>query len=79
MKIQVIGSGCNNCKRLHELTKEVVTEHGLKAEVEYSTDITKIIAMGIMQSPVLAVDGKAVMVGFSPDKEKIRKAILTHK
>lgn len=79
MKIQIIGSGCNNCKRLHELVKEVVKEQKLKAEVAYSTDVTKIIAMGIMQSPVLAVNGEAVMVGFTPDKEKIKKAILTHK
>lgn len=79
MKIQIIGSGCNNCRRLHELVKDVVKENKIKAEVEYSTDITKIIVMGIMQSPVLAVNGEAVMVGFTPDKEKIRKAILTHK
>ena len=63
MKIQVLGSGCTTCKNLFELTKKVVAELGIKAEVEYITDISKIIEMGVMQSPVLAVDGKPVMIG----------------
>jgi len=31
--------------------------------------------MGLMQSPVLAVNGKPALVGFTPDIEKIKKAI----
>jgi len=72
MKIQVLGSGCPTCKKLYELTKEAVKELNLNEEVEYITDISKIIEMGVMSSPVLAVDGKPVMVGFLPDIEKIK-------
>lgn len=75
MKIQVLGSGCPTCKKLYELTKQAAAELDLKAEVEYITDVSKIIEMGLMSSPVLAVDGKAVLVGFLPDVEKI-KSIL---
>lgn len=75
MKIQVLGSGCPNCKKLYELTKQAVQELNLKTEVEYITDISKIIEMGVMSSPVLAVDGKPVMAGFVPDIEKIKKII----
>lgn len=74
MKIQVLGSGCPTCKNLFELTKTAVTELGIEAEVEYSTDITKIIEMGVMQSPLLAIDGKAVMLG-SGSLEKIKEII----
>jgi small redox-active disulfide protein 2 len=63
MKIQVLGSGCSTCKNLFELTQQVVTDLGIKAEVEYSTDISKIIEMGVMETPVLAIDGKPVMTG----------------
>jgi len=63
MKIQVLGSGCPTCKNLFELTKTAVIELGIDTEVEYSTDVTKIIEMGVMQSPVLAIDGKPAMVG----------------
>ncbi len=78
MKIQVLGSGCTTCKKLYELTKEAVSQLNLSSEVEYITDVTKIIEMGIMSSPVLVVDGKAVMVGFLPDIKKI-KELLTNK
>lgn len=75
MKIQVLGSGCPTCKKLYEITQKAVVELGIKEEVEYITDISKIIEMGIMQSPVLAIDGKPVMVGFTPDIEKIKSLI----
>jgi small redox-active disulfide protein 2 len=74
MKIQVLGSGCPTCKNLFELTKKAVEELGIKAEVEYSTDVSKIIEMGLMESPVLAIDGKAVMVGAN-NLEKIKEII----
>ena len=43
MKIQVLGSGCPTCKKLFELTKQAVEELDLKTEVEYITDIQKIV------------------------------------
>ena len=73
--IEVLGSGCPTCKKLFEITKQAVTELGLEIKVEYLNDVQKIITMGVMQSPVLAVNGKPAMVGFSPDIDKIKKAI----
>lgn len=75
MKIQVLGSGCSVCKNLYEITKKAILELGLDNEVEYLTGqegIQKIIEMGVVSSPVLAVDGKPIMVGFTPDIEKIK-------
>jgi len=75
MKIQVLGSGCVTCKKLFELTKQAVEEMGLKTEVEYVTDIQKIVEMGVMSSPVLAIDGKPVLTGFLPGIGKIKEII----
>jgi small redox-active disulfide protein 2 len=75
MKIQVLGSGCPTCKKLFELTQKAVQEIHLNTEVEYIIDIQKIVAMGIMKSPVLAVNGKPVLVGFTSDIEKIKSLI----
>lgn len=76
-KIQVFGSGCPSCKKLFELTKQAVQELGIKTEVEYITDIQKIVEMGVMQSPVLAIDGKPVMTGPISDIEKIKELITS--
>ena len=75
MKIQVLGSGCPTCKKLFELTKKAVEELELKTEVEYITDIQKIIEMGVMSSPVLAINGKPALAGSLPDIEKIKNMI----
>ncbi len=75
LSIQVLGSGCPTCKKLFELTQKAVEELNLKTEVEYITDIQKIIDLGVMQTPVLAVNGKPVMTGFIPNIEKIKTLI----
>jgi len=75
MKIEVIGSGCNKCKKLFELTKEVVGEIDGNITVLYSTDINKIVAMGVMSSPVLTMDDKPVLVGILPDKDRLKEII----
>ncbi len=71
IKIQVLGSGCFSCKKLFELTQQAVRETGLNAEVEYITDLQKIIDLGLMQMPVLTINGKPVMTGSAFDIEKI--------
>ena len=74
--IQVLGSGCPSCHKLFELTKQAVKELNLEINVEYIDDIQKIISMGVMQVPVLAIDGKPILTGSVPDIEKI-KSLLT--
>ncbi|MDP2705590.1 MAG: thioredoxin family protein [bacterium] len=75
MKIQVLGSGCPTCKKLYEITEKAANDLGLNTKVEYITDVRKIVEMGLMQSPVLAINSKPVLVGFIPDIEKIKKVI----
>ena len=75
MEIQVLGSGCPTCKKLFELTSKAVEELKIDTKVEYITDTQKIVELGVMSSPVLAIDGKAVIVGSVPSIEKIKEAI----
>lgn len=71
--IQVLGSGCPTCKKLFELTQKAVAELDLKTEVEYITDIQKIIELGVMSSPVLTINGKVALVGQLPSLNKIKE------
>jgi small redox-active disulfide protein 2 len=78
MKIQVLGSGCPTCKKLYEMTQKAVEELGLVSPVEYLTGaegIQKIIELGAVSSPVLAINDKIAMIGFIPDIEKIKSTI----
>jgi len=75
MKIQVLGSGCSTCKKLLELTKQAVEELSLKTEVEYITDIQKIMEMGVLSLPALVLNEKPVITGFVPNIKKITEVI----
>ncbi len=78
MKIQVLGSGCPTCKKLHEVVLKAAKELNLEKQVEYlsgSEGITKIMELGAMSSPVLTINNKIVMTGFNGDIEKIKTLI----
>ena len=78
MKIEVIGSGCKKCKLLFELTNSISKDLGLGGNVSYSTDINKIVSMGLMQSPVLTIDDKPVLVGILPNRERLIEIITKY-
>lgn len=78
MKIQVLGSGCPTCKRLHEMTQQVVDDMEIAITVDYITGtegMQRIIELGAMSSPLLVVNNQIAMTGFTPDREKIKTVI----
>lgn len=72
--IKVLGSGCASCHALYENTKEAIQKMGLSVEVEYVTDMQKIMVYGVMSMPALVVNEKAASMGKvlkSADIEKL--------
>ncbi len=63
MNIKVLGGGCCKCENLLEAVKAAVAEKGINAEIEYITDMAKIMEYGIMSTPALMVDNKVVSMG----------------
>jgi len=76
--IEVIGSGCANCKKLHEMAVVAAKELGIGIEVGYSDDIQKALAMGVMQFPVMAINGRPVIEGKA-DMEQVKAALKKQK
>lgn len=72
--IKVLGSGCKSCHALLENTKEAINSMGISMEVEYVTDMQKIMKYGVMSMPALVVNEKVVSAGKvlkSGDVEKL--------
>ena len=63
MKIEVLGSGCSNCKILFDNVKKAVEESGKDAEVVKVEEIQKIMAYGVMSTPALVIDGQVKFSG----------------
>lgn len=75
MKVQILGPGCPKCKLLEEHARQAILELGLSAEIEKITDIDKMLEMGVMSTPALAVNGVVKSFGRVLTKEQIQ-AIL---
>ena len=75
VKIEVIGSGCANCRKLHELAVAAAEELKVGVKVEYSDDVQRALAMGVVQFPVLAVNGRPALTGSISDIKKVKRAI----
>ena len=63
MNIKVLGGGCRRCEALLKAVREAAAEKGIEAEIEYITDMEKIMEYGIMSTPALMIDNKVVSMG----------------
>ena len=63
VSIKVLGAGCKSCHEMYENTKEAVKNTGLAVEVEYITDMEKVMGYGVMSMPGLVVNEKVVSMG----------------
>lgn len=61
--IKVLGAGCKSCHDQFENTKEAVRAMGLSVEVEYISDMQKVMEYGVMSMPALVVNEKVVSMG----------------
>lgn len=59
--IKVLGSGCKACHQLYDNTVKAV--EGMGIEVEYVTDLQKIMEYGAMSMPALVINEKLVSSG----------------
>ncbi len=73
MKIEILGSGCPNCKKLEENTKKALEESNKKAEIIKVTDMADIISYGVMSTPAIVIDGEVKSYGKISTIEEIKK------
>jgi small redox-active disulfide protein 2 len=71
MKIEVLGGGCANCKKLYESVQKAVLAEGINAEIIKEENYDKIIEYGITSTPAVAVNGKVVSTGRVLKSEEV--------
>ncbi|MFO7843125.1 MAG: thioredoxin family protein [Bacteroidales bacterium] len=75
MEIKVLGTGCPKCKKLEQITRDVVTEMNVDATISKVEDITKIMEYGVMLTPALVINEKVVFSGQLPSANEIKEQI----
>ena len=76
MNIKVLGGGCRSCEALLDAVKEVVAKNNIDADIEYITDMEKIMGYGIMSMPALMVDDKLISSGRVLKAKEIEKLLI---
>ena len=76
--IKVLGAGCKSCHEQYENAKAAVQALGLKVEVEYITDMEKVMEYGVMSMPAIVVNEQVVSMGKvlkAADVEKLLRRL----
>ncbi len=76
-KIEVLGPGCTRCKETFRVVAHVVETEKLPFDVEKVESMERMIELGILATPAVAVDGKVLFSGRIPKAEEIRAALAS--
>jgi len=71
MVIQILGTGCPKCKTLEANARQAIEAGHIDATIEKVTEIDKIMEMGVMITPALAIDGDVKVSGKILNKNQI--------
>ena len=71
--IKVLGSGCKNCHAFHQNVIDALAEMNLAVNLEYVTDMQKIMEAGVMSMPALMVNDKVVSCGKVLKVDEVKK------
>jgi small redox-active disulfide protein 2 len=75
MKIEIMGTGCPKCKVAEKNVRKAVEELKIQAEIVKIDDLQEIINRGVMMTPAVFIDGKALVVGRIPSPDEIKKVL----
>ena len=73
--IKVLGAGCKSCHEQYEYAKEAVKKLGLSVEVEFITDMAKVMEYGVMSMPAIVVNEKVVAYGKVLSEKEVAKIL----
>ena len=76
--IKVLGAGCKACHDQYEYAKVAVNNLGLSVEVEYITDMAKVMEYGVMSMPAIVVNDKVASFGKVLKATEVEKLLQSY-
>jgi small redox-active disulfide protein 2 len=69
--IKVLGSGCENCKKVDAVAHQAVANIGMEAQFEKITSYDEIMKYPILSTPGLVINEKLVCAGRIPSLAEV--------
>jgi len=73
--IEILGPGCSRCQSVEKVVRQVVEDLDLKTEVRKTGEIERMLELGVMATPAIAIDGEVKMVGKVPKPAEVRQLL----
>lgn len=76
-KIEVLGPGCSRCQATFRLVSEVVDADHLPFDVVKSDTTERMLEVGLLATPGVAIDGRVIVSGRIPKREELRSLLAS--
>jgi small redox-active disulfide protein 2 len=77
LSIKVLGSGCENCKKVEAITRRVIDMLGVDAEILKVTAYPEIMKYPVLATPGLVINENLVCAGRIPDEAEVTTWVAT--
>ena len=76
-KVEVLGPGCTRCKETFRVVTHLVETERLPYDVVKVESMDRMVELGVLATPAVAVDGKVVFSGRIPKTEELRPILAS--
>lgn len=73
--VEILGPGCPRCYETHRVVRHVVEQAGLGCVVQKNESIDRMVELGLLRTPAIAIDGRVVHQGSVPKSEEVRRLL----
>jgi small redox-active disulfide protein 2 len=74
-RVEVLGPGCTRCKETFRVVQQVVESAGIQVELVKEESYERMVALGVMSTPAVVIDGAVVVSGRIPKAAELRELL----
>ena len=73
--IEVLGPGCARCHETYRVVRHVVEQSGFACTLTKSETIDRMVALGVLRTPAIAINGSVVLAGRIPTAAEVKQLL----